>query len=127
MNTEDEISKWGQLLIDGEKKRRMQGLSPITNPTIALVKVHFEKFQEAYNYQDSLKKRNNNAQNNLQEIRNRADSIIQKLWNEIEDTYRDLPEEIKRNKAADYGVVYVYRKNEISSQNLSRAVNFDVN
>ncbi len=127
LNTEEEISHWGQVLIDGENKRRMQGKSPITNPTIALVKVHYEKFQEAYNYQGSLKKRNLNAQNNLRQIRENADSLIQRLWNEVEDTYSELPEELRREKASAYGVVYVYRKNELSGHNLMRAVNFDIN
>ena len=57
LNTEDEINEWAGILFDGEQKRRMKGLSPITNPTIALVKVQYDKFAEAQMHQATLKKR----------------------------------------------------------------------
>ena len=31
---------------------------------------------------------------------------------------RDLPEEMRREKASDYGLVYVFRKSEMSNVNL---------
>ena len=40
LSSEEEVISWGQRLIDGEKKRRNKGLSPITNPTIAVLNVH---------------------------------------------------------------------------------------
>lgn len=118
LNNEDEVIHWGRKLIEGERERKMYGASPITNPTIAVVQVHFDKFLEAYNNQKSLKKRSYNAHENLEKIRENIDGIIQQTWNEIEDTFKDLPEEIRREKAADYGVVYVYRKNELNGLNL---------
>ena len=118
LTNEEEIYTWGKKLIDGEKARRAKGKGPVTNPTIAVVKVHYDKFVDAYNHQKSLKKRSSHAHDNLMEIRNRVDEIIQQTWNEVEDTFKDLPEEIRREKSADYGVVYVYRKNEISGVNL---------
>ncbi len=118
LNSEEEILECGSNLIEGEKARRMKGQTPITNPTIAVVQVHFEKFLEAYNHQKSLKKRTSNAHEALEEQRQAADEIIQQTWNEIEDTFRDLPEDIRRTKAAEYGIVYVYRKNELSGYHL---------
>lgn len=118
LNNEEEILNWGRLLIDGEKDRRTSGLAPITNPTIAVVKVHYDKFVEAFNHQRSLKNRVQRAHDNLEELRATADEIIQQAWNEIEETFKDLPEEIRRDKAAEYGVVYVFRKNELSGLNL---------
>ena len=44
LNTERDVIEWGQKLIDGEQKRLSEGLSPVTNPTIARVKVHYEDF-----------------------------------------------------------------------------------
>lgn len=118
LNTEEEILSCGQLLIEGERERKIKGNSPITNPTIALVQVHFDKFMDAYNHQKSLKKRTNLAHANLEELRSRIDEIIQETWNEIEETFKDLPEEIRREKASDYGVVYVFRKNELNGMDL---------
>ena len=93
----------------------MKGLNPVTNPTIALVKVHFDKFLEYYNYQKSLKKRSQNAQEQLNVQRSTVDSLIQEVWNEVEDTFNDLPEEMRREKASEYGLVYVFRRSELNN------------
>ena len=118
LNSEDEIIAWGQRLIDGEQKRRLKGMSPVTNPTIALLKVHYDKFLEYYNYQKSLKKRSQRAQDLLNEKRSQVDGVIQQIWNEVESTFNDLPEEMRREKASEYGLVYVFRKNELNNINL---------
>ncbi|MBE0653301.1 MAG: hypothetical protein IH594_05860 [Bacteroidales bacterium] len=115
---EEELLEWGDRLMEGEQKRRMQGLSPITNPTVAVVKVHCDKFRDAVNYQEHLKKRVQRAQEELAEKRKEADSVIQQLWNEVENTFKDLPEELKRTKASEYGINYVFRKNELQGINL---------
>lgn len=112
LKTDLELLDCSQKLIEGEKARKMEGLTTITNPSIALVQIQYDKFLEAFNFQDSLIKRGQRAQNNLNECRQSADLLIQQIWNEVESTYKDLPEELKREKSAEYGVVYVYRKNE---------------
>ncbi|MCF8225243.1 MAG: hypothetical protein K9J30_05150 [Bacteroidales bacterium] len=113
LTSEEDIIIWGTNLMEGERERKLKGLAPITNPTIAVVRVHFEKFVEAYNHQQSIKKRANKSHQNLEKIRENADEIIQQTWNQIEDTFKDLPEDIRRKKSADYGVVYIFRKNEL--------------
>lgn len=118
LTTEEEILSWGKSIVDGEKNRRQKGLGPITNPTIAVVQVHYDKFLDAYNHQKSLKKRSSHAHNVLDSLRSSIDDIIQQTWNEIEEGYKDLPEEIRREKCSEYGVVYVFRKNELSGINL---------
>ena len=118
LNSEEEIIDWGNRLIEGERKRRMKGLNPVTNPTIAVLKVHYDKFMEYYNYQKSLKSRSQRAQEQLNEMRTQVDGVIQQVWNEVENTYGDLPEEMRREKASDYGLVYVFRKSELSNVNI---------
>ncbi len=118
LHSDEEIIKWGEQLIEGEKKRRSIGLSPVTNPTIAVLKVHYDKFLEYHNYQKSLKNRSQRAQDQLNIQRTQVDSLIQQIWNEVEDTFNDLPEEIRREKASEYGLVYVFRKNELITANL---------
>ena len=49
LNTENELMSWGRRIIEGEEFRIRKGGSPITNPTIAVVKVRFENFIEALN------------------------------------------------------------------------------
>ena len=118
LNADNDIIEWGKKIIDGEQKRKMEGKSYISNPTIAIVRVHYEKFYEVYGFQNSLKKRTLRAQDDLNEKRAQADQLIQKLWNEVEHTYKDLPDSLKREKAGEYGVVYFFRKNEISGVQL---------
>lgn len=117
LSAENEILQWGEKIIQGEHIRKQEGLAPITNPTIALVKVRYEAFMEAYNYQKTLKKNTSRAQEKLVELRKEADSIIVSIWNEVEHAYNDLKDEDRREKAREYGLVYVYRKNEIGKVN----------
>jgi len=113
LKNEKNLLEWGNKIIEGEKTRRMEGLTSITNPTIAVVKVHYDNFIEIHTNQNNLKKRHQKVQDNLIEKRELADNLIQQLWNEVENTFRELPEDLKRKKSSEYGVVYVYRKNEM--------------
>lgn len=82
-----------------------------------MLKVHYDKFLEYHNYQKSLKDRSQRAQDQLNIQRAMVDSVIQQVWNEVEDAFNDLPEEMRREKASEYGLVYVFRKNELFSAN----------
>lgn len=113
LNTENDILKWGEQLVEGERKRKMQGHSPVTNPTIAVVKVNYDNFIEAYKFQKTLQKNHARALDHISNLRPEADEVIVNIWNEVEDTFKDLPEDVKRERAQEYGVVYVYRKNEL--------------
>ena len=118
LSTEEDVIWWGEQLIKGEQSRRNKGKNLVTNPTIAIVKVHFDKFMEYHHYQKSLKDRSQRAQNQLIERRAEVDGVIQQIWNDVEDTYGDLPEEIRREKAMEYGLTYVFRKNELNNATL---------
>ena len=118
LSDHDEVLEWGQKLIEGEYNRRMKGLNPITNPTIAVVKVHYDQFIEAYNNQKHILKRTTLAQDKLARKREEADLLIQQIWNEVEGSYNSLPEELRREKATDYGINYVFRKSELQGQQI---------
>jgi len=113
LQTEAEIIFCGQNLIHGEAERTMKGFSPITNPTIAVVKVRYEQFLDAYNFQKTLQKKNALNQQKLSAFREKANQIILQTWNEVEEYFNDLPENMKREKSKDYGLAYVFRKNEL--------------
>jgi len=123
LNTESEIVQWGENIIQGESIRTMKGQTPITNPTIAVVKVRYENFMDAYRFQKNLQSRNTRALNKLAEMRDEADDIIVNVWNEVEDKFSSLQEDQRREKASDYGVVYVFRKNEMEKSNISKPSN----
>jgi hypothetical protein len=112
-NTENELMSWGRRIIEGEEFRIKKGGSPITNPTIAVVKVRFENFLEAWNYHNTLAKRTFDYIEKNYSLRKEADEIILQLWNEIENTHNELPEEIRKTLSEEYGLVYFYRKGEL--------------
>jgi hypothetical protein len=113
LTSDKDLLEWGKKIIQGEGERIRKGQTPITNPTIAVVKVRFENFIEAYNHQRILQQNTQRTQTELEEIRKKADEIILDVWNEVEDTFKNLPDHERRERAKEYGLVYVYRKNEI--------------
>lgn len=117
LSTEQDLIKLGENLIKGETRRIQEGNTPVTNPTIALVKVRFETFLEKYHYQKTLQKNTTRALEQLTGLRKDADGIILQIWNEVEESFKELPDDLRREKAKDYGLVYVYRKNEIANIN----------
>lgn len=120
LNTESDVIEWGKKLIDGSMARKLKGHSPITNPTIAVVCVHYDNFIEAHKFQKMLQRNHARTLNNLSALRDEADDIILNVWNEVEDTFKNIPDDLKREKAQKYGLTYVYRKNEIGRISLFR-------
>lgn len=116
LNTEQEVIEWGQKIIDGEEIRKAKGRSPVTNPTIAVVKVRYEQFIDAYKFQKTLQKNYHRALEKLAEMRSIADEIILQVWNEVEEYFKDLNDDERRRKAENYGLVYVFRKSELQKQ-----------
>ncbi len=111
--SEQDVITWGERIIKGEQERIKKGMSPITNPTIAMVKVKYEIFIDAYRSQQTNKKTTARYQEELSDLRKAADDIIVKVWNEVEETFNTLSENARRERASDYGLNYVYRKNEL--------------
>jgi hypothetical protein len=116
-NTENELMSWGRRIIEGGEFRIKKGGSPITNPTIAVVKVRFENFIEAWTYHNTLAKRTVDYSEKNTALRKEADEIILKLWNEVEKFHNSLPEDIKKTLCEEYGLVYFYRKGELEKAN----------
>lgn len=114
LNTEDEIINTGKKIIQGEEVRTRRGGTPLLNPKISMVKIHYEKFIEACHNQKVLKDNSARAQLKVASLRADADKIIVSIWNEVEQHFNNyLPNE-KRRWASDYGLVYVFRKSELT-------------
>lgn len=113
LTTENELLSWGRRIIEGEEFRIKKGGSPITNPTIAVVKVRYGNFIEALNYHNTVAKKTVDYTEKINSLRKEADEIILHLWNEVEKTLMKLPDEKRKISCEDYGIVYFYRKNEI--------------
>ncbi len=113
LNSENELISWGRRIIEGEEFRLRKGSSPITNPTIAVVKVRFENFIDACNNNKILAKKTLDYSERLSDMRKEADKIILEIWNEVEAGCNSLPEVDRKKMCEEYGLVYFYRKNEI--------------
>lgn len=118
LHTEKELIDWGKIIIEGESQRLSKGQPPVTNPTIAVVKVRYQNFIDSFNHQKILQQNTQRAQLELDTLRQRADEIILSIWNEVEEHYKELPDDERRDRATEYGVVYVYRKNELKGVEL---------
>ena len=114
LNSEKDILEWGKKVIEGDQKRILSGGSPIYNPSIALVKVNFEKFADAYHFQKTLQANTDRSANSVTTLRDEADELILQLWNEIENTFEHLSDNQKRERSQQYGVAYAFRKSEMA-------------
>lgn len=112
ITSEQEILEWGKKIIQGEQKRMQKGGSPIYNPSIALVKVKVEEFNETAIFQQNLKRNTLRSYEKLQLLRKSTNEFISKLWTEVEDNMGNLPPKNRRQYAQEYGIVYVFRRNE---------------
>lgn len=112
LTTDNELLEWGQRVVDGDMERQRTGGKMITNPTAAVVRVHFEKFAEAFSLQKNLQKISNQTLSKLASMRDQADEIILMVWNEVEASYSELPDDEKRILSMEYGLKYVYRPHE---------------
>ena len=121
--TDNELMSWGKRIIEGEEFRIRKGGSPITNPTIAVVKVRFEKFIEAWNYHNTVIKKTLSFIEINNNLRTEADDIILQVWNEVESSHSALPEERRKTNSENYGLVYFYRKSELNKERIAEALN----
>ena len=113
LNTENELLSWGRRIIEGEEIRIKKGANPITNPTIAVVKVRFGNFLDALNHHNTLLHKGLEHTEKITAMRREADDIILHLWNEVENSYASSPEDLRKKQCEEYGLVYFFRKNEL--------------
>jgi hypothetical protein len=116
ISTEQQLIDWGKKVISGEENRMARGGSRVFNPTIAMVKMRFEKFLENYDFHKDLLKTSQKMHDKVAEERETADKIILNIWNEVESHFQELDPEEKRQKASEYGVVYIFRPSEKERQ-----------
>ncbi len=109
---DSEVLEWGKKIIEGDHKRVTHGGNPLYNPSIAMVKVKFDQFVDAYHFQKTLQSNTARWTVKVAELRNEADEIILDIWNEVEEHFSELSDDYKREKATEYGLTYVYRPME---------------
>lgn len=108
-----QVIEWGRKVVDGEQARMAAGGgNRIYNPSIALVKVKLQMFEENYNKHRDILQTIQKYHDKLDDVRKRADEIILKVWNEVEESLAPIDSDEKREKSQSYGVVYFFRPQE---------------
>ncbi|MCQ2217359.1 MAG: hypothetical protein MJZ33_02600 [Paludibacteraceae bacterium] len=110
--SDDNLFKWGNLIIEGEQKRIQSGGTPIYNPAIAKVRVHYDIFVEHYNNQKVLQNNTTRTISNVSALNENVDKVVLDIWNQVEHSFSllSIPERLK--KCGEYGIVYYYRRGE---------------
>ncbi|MCT4591071.1 MAG: hypothetical protein N4A71_24840 [Carboxylicivirga sp.] len=117
LGTEQQLLQVGKNVVDGEERRGMMGGGTrIYNPSIAMVKIKYEKFVEYFNNHKNLLVTTQKMHEKVTDLRAGADRIVLNIWNEIEAYHDNLDGEEKRQKCANYGIIYLLRKHEKETQ-----------
>jgi len=111
--SENDLLNWGKKIIEGEELRIRNGGSPITNPTIAVVKVWYDSFLQALDYNNTQAKRISDYIEKNNSLRREVDNLIFEIWNNVERTHAECSEDTRKTLNEEYGLVYFYRKYEL--------------
>jgi hypothetical protein len=117
--SENEIVNWGKKIIESEELRIRQGGSPITNPTIAVVKVWYENFLQALHNNNMQAKKLSDIVEKNNSLRKEVDNLIFEIWNEVEKSHAAYLDDARKTMNEEYGLVYFYRKQEPVKTSLS--------
>jgi len=120
--SENEIVNWGKKIIEGEETRIIKGGSPITNPTIAVVKVWYENFIQALHDNNTQAKKMSDIMEKNNALRKEVDKLISEIWNEVEKSHAAYLDETRKTLNEEYGLVYFFRKEELGRTEYSTLV-----
>lgn len=112
LSSDDSLYEWGRNIVEGEQARLRHGGTPIYNPAISKVSVHYDIFAEGYNFQKVLQNNTSRAFDSVVSLNKEVDALILQVWNEVEASFMNLPIEDRVKKCQKYGVVYYYRRGE---------------
>ena len=112
LTTDAALVAWGRKIIDGEQERVAQGGIPLSFPTIAKVRVHYDIFCEHRTNQKTHQQSTNRNQQRVAEMRDQVDELILQIWDAIEAAYVDLLPYARYQACVKCGVIYYYRKGE---------------
>lgn len=112
MLTAEQVLEWGERIVSGENLRKIQGGTPLYNPSIARVEVLVSQFKDALFTQRKSQEDTHRHQERLKEKRAAVDHLLQDMWNKIEQHFSHLPEAERLSACKQWGIVYYLRKNE---------------
>ena len=108
----DDLIEAGAHIMEGEAERIRLGGTPLYNPTIAKVNVHYDIFKEYRLNQLSLQQNTQRYAAQVNAMRESVDALIADIWNQIEATFLSLPPYQRLETCKSWGVIYYYRRGE---------------
>jgi len=113
-NTGKQILELGPEIFEADAKRIGNGGRYITMPSIAVVKIWYEKFVDVYDNHSAQVEKYRNNQDFVRKLRNEVTRCIIEFWNSFEYEYSDLEAEDFRQLAMEYGLQYSLSANDIA-------------
>ncbi|MEA1874161.1 MAG: hypothetical protein U9N51_07015 [Bacteroidota bacterium] len=115
-NTGKQIIELGAEIFEADAKRIANGGKYITMPSIAVVKIWYDKFVDAYQNHAVQSEKYKNNQEFIRGLRGEVTRCIIDFWNSIEYEYNHLDAEVFRQLAKEYGLQYSLSSNEIARE-----------
>lgn len=112
LSSEDAVLEWGKRIIEGEANRTANGGTPIYNPAISKVKVHYDLFNEALYGLKIYRQNTIRTQEQLTEARDQIDRIIWNTWTKLEFKYWGLPIDERKKMFNAYGILFHHQAGE---------------
>lgn len=107
LTKEADVVGWANNIVVGEQERIKEGIETISHPKYTRIKELKEETETILAKQKEIELVLLNCQKEIAKKRKKVDTFIKQVWNEIEFQFINEPIEIKRKKAAQYGVAYV--------------------
>lgn len=118
LTSDQSLIDWGHKVVEGDERRSTStgGGCRIYNPSVALVKVKLQIFEEHFNKYRDLLSTSKKFKDKLDEVTQSADELILKVWNEVEGSLAPVDTDEKRELCKQYGVVYFFRTQELQKE-----------
>ncbi|MDR0830135.1 MAG: hypothetical protein LBN95_08505 [Prevotellaceae bacterium] len=112
LTADENLIEWGENLIEGEMQRLRTGGMSMTNPTIASLRVQYERFKDLRIEQQFRQISIQRTRENFNVERAKSDILIKEIWDAIENHFNYMPQNQRIEECTKCGIIYYYREGE---------------
>jgi hypothetical protein len=107
LTTEKLVLKWAKIIVEGEQKRIKAGMKEISHPNYQKIESITKLLTKTLNELHKIEQQYKKLQQSFVKNRKVVDTLIKQLWNKIEQHFSGETNQVKKQKSALFGVVYV--------------------
>lgn len=108
-------------IVKGETARVAAGGEPMLQPSAAQINALLDDLQPKLDLQSNAKSEFNNRQEDLQKLAKEAKKVVRTVWAEVQSSFVNDPDAgSRREKAEQWGVMYVHVKRKRKSRKAKR-------